>query len=343
MEKSQQSQKEIKKAANELAKLLGETAVIPKEQIFKLIEMYGIEWVRTCYDEALVVESQGGLMLTDNSRRRTLGGVFFYLARKKMDPERLRDIFPGPFWVSKANQKSPSVPLLMWTDRIAIIDKLRTSQGEVASMKITLSGRPGQVEVRPEIVVTTMSYVAQMPNQPHGMPSPPETPTLYTIYMTPKQWNWVEKAIADPDDKLLIDGVCAFDPDVNGMAVFVSAVTTEHLIELQRQTHKTARVEKQKPAQEAKQASKAAQPPKQGRSAPAAAPPSVRTNTPAAAPRSGKLDELYASASVFRQKIADITAKPPGQQFGLEMTRKLLKNIEDEIAALEKKQEHTST
>jgi hypothetical protein len=50
-----------------------------------------------------------------------------------------------------------------------------------------------------------------------------------------------------------------------------------------------------------------------------------------------KLTELYASASLFRQKIATIQSKPPGQQFGLEMTQKLLKNVEDEIAAIEKK------
>ena len=50
-----------------------------------------------------------------------------------------------------------------------------------------------------------------------------------------------------------------------------------------------------------------------------------------------KLNELRSSASLFRQKVATIQGKPVGQQFGLEMTQKLLKNVEDEIAALEKK------
>jgi len=54
------------------------------------------------------------------------------------------------------------------------------------------------------------------------------------------------------------------------------------------------------------------------------------------APVHQKLTELYASASLFRQKIASLQSKPTGQQFGLELTQKLLKQVEDEIAGIEK-------
>jgi hypothetical protein len=50
-----------------------------------------------------------------------------------------------------------------------------------------------------------------------------------------------------------------------------------------------------------------------------------------------KLAELYAAASLYRQKVAALSAKPAGQQFGLEMTRKLLQDTEAEITAIEQK------
>ena len=48
-----------------------------------------------------------------------------------------------------------------------------------------------------------------------------------------------------------------------------------------------------------------------------------------------KLIELHTAAATFRQKIDAISAKPEDQQFGLEMTQRLLKNIEKQIADLE--------
>lgn len=48
------------------------------------------------------------------------------------------------------------------------------------------------------------------------------------------------------------------------------------------------------------------------------------------------LRKLYSAAATYRQKIDDIRSKPQSQQFGLEMTEKLLASTEKQIAALEK-------
>lgn len=48
------------------------------------------------------------------------------------------------------------------------------------------------------------------------------------------------------------------------------------------------------------------------------------------------LRKLYSAASTYRQKIDDIKSKPESQQFGLEMTEKLLASTEKQIASLEK-------
>ncbi|MEP6989197.1 MAG: hypothetical protein ABI970_26590, partial [Chloroflexota bacterium] len=245
-------------------------------------------------------------------------------------------------------------------ERIAIIQALQTQQGEIKSMKVILTGRPGSVEKRPEVVVTTMSYVASAPSLPRGIPLPPTTPTLYTVYMAPKQWEKIEASLADPADILTVDGVCAFDPDTNGMAVFATSVRSEFVEAKTREEQKAAAAAQPKPAKAA--------PPNPPKAATDGAPPAAKPAAPAqpqiksskksriadiqpepvTAPAvqlnpnlppevARKLSELHSSATLFRQKVATLQGKPAGQQFGLEMTQKLLKNVEDEIATLEKK------
>jgi hypothetical protein len=47
------------------------------------------------------------------------------------------------------------------------------------------------------------------------------------------------------------------------------------------------------------------------------------------------LRDLNAAADLYREKIASIETQPAGQQFGLEMTQKLLREVEDKISTLE--------
>ena len=357
MDKLDIPQEEVDALVKELAGLLGETEKGPIKQIKRIIRYCGLDFARTMYQETADIEAKGGLFLVKQERRRTPGGVFFYLIREKVS-EELRDAIFPPFKSYQKANKRPAVgiPLFKWKDRIALIESLKVDQGEIKSMKVILSGRPGSIEKRSEVVVTTMSYIATVPNLPRGIPTPPETPTLYTIYMAPKQWEKIEGSMADPADILMIDGVCAFDPDTNGMAVFATTVRSE-LSEIKAKEAaaaekppkpvKAAKPESDKTDGKAKVAAPAQSPQGQGKAVKksriadmqpepvvvAAAP--FDPNLPPDVAR--KLNELRSSASLFRQKVATIQGKPPGQQFGLEMTQKLLKNVEDEIAALEKK------
>jgi hypothetical protein len=71
---------------------------------------------------------------------------------------------------------------------------------------------------------------------PKGVPAPPTTPTVYTVYIGAKQWKNVAEAMQNPDDRLIIEGFAAFDPSLEGMAVFVTNTTTKLL----QQAKKTA-------------------------------------------------------------------------------------------------------
>lgn len=365
MEKLGLPQEEVEALVKELADSLNETTRAPIKQIRKIIDYFGPDFARQVYKETLEVEANGGLMLPNGERRRTIGGVFFFLSREKMTDEQRPIIFP-PFKQYKGSRSELApigVPLLNWSERIALIDNLKNQQGEVKSMKVTLSGRPGSVEKQGDIVVTTLSDTASVSNLPRPLPRPPETPTLYTVYMVAKQWEKVEASMADPADNLIVDGVCAFDPETQSMAVFATGVRSELLdikpVEKRRAEAAAAKQAKQQAKTAKAEAEKVENKPPKAKSAPPAQAQGQNKNAPkprvssfqaepeqvSAAPLNPKfppdvarkLNELHASASLFRQKVANLQSKPPGQQFGLEMTQKLLKNVEDEIASLEKK------
>lgn len=361
MSKDKTPSEDVQNLVTELAELLKEKEPQPIHQIKRIIQLCGVEFARALYAETAKIEAEGGLMLADNSRRRTPGGVFFFLARLKTTDKQRQAIFPTYGGARGTNQLIPrGIPLLTWSERIALIQSLQTEQGEIESMKIIIRGRPGRIEKRPEVVVTTMSFVASVPNLPRGIPTPPSTPTMYTVYMALKQWEKVEESMADPADMLLLEGICAFDSDTNSMAIFSTSVRSELMEAKAREAQIAASSEKAPKEKAQKQAppKKDAEPKAETKPAASAQPaqksakksriadiqsvepvlqPVVPLNPNLPPDVARKLTELHASATLFRQKVATILSKPAGQQFGLDMTQKLLKNVEDEIAALEKK------
>src|SRR6476620_1491581 len=110
MSKHPKPSAEAKQYAKELAALLGETELVPIKQVRRVVDICGIDFARELYKETAEIEDRGGLMLADNTRRRTRGGVFFYLVRKRIDETKRQIIFPG--YGNSIKQKSPQgVPL----------------------------------------------------------------------------------------------------------------------------------------------------------------------------------------------------------------------------------------
>lgn len=326
------SRVEVQQLVSELAHLLGEKERGPIRQIKRVIKICGADFAREICKTTLEIEANGGMLLANKSRRRTPGGVFFHLVRSKVNETQRQLIFPGFINARVASQPVPlGVLLLTWTDRIDLTQSLQTEAGTVESMKVTLRGRPEQVEKQTEVVVATLSNVASAPNLPRSIPRPPEVPTLYTVYIAPEHWEKIEAGMATPDNVLVVEGMCAI-PTRNMITVFANYARCED------KTGKTVAAPT-KPTTVKEPANVAPEPAKKSRIAGIQPEPVVRVqlnpNLPPDVAR--KLSELQSSAGVFRQKVATILSKPVGQQFGLEMTQKLLKNVEAEIAALEQK------
>jgi hypothetical protein len=83
-------------AVSTIANALGENDEIPLSQINGVVRALGEELSLKLLEETQQIQTTGGMMLPDNSRKRTAGGVYFYLARQKLSQEDKLAIFRAP-------------------------------------------------------------------------------------------------------------------------------------------------------------------------------------------------------------------------------------------------------
>jgi hypothetical protein len=216
-----------------IAQDLGETEEQPVTTIRRIVNQFGADFAHQVLQETARVEEQGGLMLPDKSRKRTRGGVFFYLVRGRISR---KDIFTIFYSDQPRQQKKEKEAPFNWKDRLEIAHELSHQPGE-AKVKMTLIGRPGKVVEKRQFVIT-MVRDTKVPPLPKGLPVPPEKPTSYMVYISKKQWNRVKEAIQDPDDVLVIEGFARYDPELEGIAVFATNTMTKLLQQKQREEQK---------------------------------------------------------------------------------------------------------
>lgn len=94
--------------AEQIADALKEEEGQAREKIAAIVERCGLDFAQDIFEQTFAVEAQGGLMVRDGSRRRTVGGVFFYLVKDRLKREKrysdLDDLFPR-------DKRSPSGPV----------------------------------------------------------------------------------------------------------------------------------------------------------------------------------------------------------------------------------------
>src|SRR5215471_8436895 len=209
-----------------IAGRLGETEVEPLKLLHRVVKKLGPEQALAFLEETQEVEAQGGLLLPDGSRRRTPGGVYFYLVRAK-GPKQVRALF----WQQRQKQATtmPSAPTVFtWADRIAVLDEISAEKGAASTVKITVIGRPGKVIDRGTCVVTSLQST-KIPSLPKGVPTPPNATTTYTLYIASKQWRRVAEVVKDPEDILIVEGFPQFNAQKSSIAVFATNTTTKKL------------------------------------------------------------------------------------------------------------------
>ncbi|PJF44028.1 MAG: hypothetical protein CUN55_06070 [Phototrophicales bacterium] len=93
--KTDPAREAIWKRTLEIAEILGEKEKRPIAQIARLIELKGFEYVDTLLENTQRLEEAGGMLTLDGTRRRTIGGIFYKLAKDRLDEETRQIIFPG--------------------------------------------------------------------------------------------------------------------------------------------------------------------------------------------------------------------------------------------------------
>lgn len=331
--------------AREIADTLGETEKKPRRQIMKIIERMGVDFAQDLLKQTQEIEANGGMMIATGERRRTPGGVFFFLARSQMPEDIKMEVFYA--WrlaALRRKEREAQFPPFDWDERAASVEKIKSNTGEITDVKVNLVGRPGEIDRRQNLIVTTMT--TQIPETyafPAGVPEPPVRTMTYVVYISAKQWETVAKAIEKPDDELLVEGMCLFDPETDGVSVFTTYVSTKKLErrKQQQQQSKNEKGDKKKGKRNKQQQQQPQQ--QQGGGRPKepvveeAPVQEIDVDIPEGVPDevAKKLRNLHKAAASFRQKISALESKPAGQQFGLDMTIKLLRSTEQQIKQLE--------
>ncbi len=228
-------QQATRQAGIRIANALGETEPGPRAQVGRVIRVIGVDRAQGLYEQTLEVEAAGGLMLPDDSRRRTAGGVFFKLVRDAASREERWKMFPMRTQGNKLEQPADvTQPTPSAAPPTAVITEIPNATGEARTVKITLIGRPSRIVSKPGYIITGMT-ARTVPALPKGMPTPPTTPTTYTVYISHKHWQKVAASLqGNPEDVLVVEGTPVYDPQLEGIAVYVTNATTKLLQQAQR-------------------------------------------------------------------------------------------------------------
>jgi len=174
----------------------------------QVLRTLGPDRTRAVLTETLTCEANGGMLTKDGTRRRTLGGVFFQLARERATKQERWRLFPPPAPHHGQGQPQGQPTALTWDEVQTITQTLATEPpGEARTMKLTLIGRPGTVETRGQAVVFQMQGKPPGP-LPKGLPPLPHGPALtWTVMVALRQWNRVRESVTtNQEDQLIIEG-----------------------------------------------------------------------------------------------------------------------------------------
>lgn len=316
---------QIKQLAARFGEGLGETSPKPIEQIGQLIAKCGLPFVEKIIAETEATEAAGGLLTHDRKRRRSKGGVFFYLAKGQMDADLRREIFPN---FGKGGDGAIAPPGIEWEGRIEPMKALHSEAGQISGLTVTLSGRPGALHIDGSSVMTVIEQrQVKAPPYPKGVPhfNTVAGLTTYYIFMGLRHWKRVERALEDESDLLVVEGSAVYDPQLEGISILSTRVSTR---ELDYQKRKAKAMSAQNSAKAAANEDRADQ------QTLASGETDLR-NLPQEAVE--KLQPLQSAAERLRQKLAAMEADD--QQSGRKMTRRLLDQTEKQIATLKRQYE----
>jgi hypothetical protein len=233
---------DFKQVALEIAAQLNETEEVPVKTIKRLVYQCGPEQAREWVRQAFEIEANGGMMLENLGRKRTIGGVFFYISKRAMTPEVRAVVYPIKFspWADKKKQQKQrqegqekktaapeaQLPAFDWGNRLEALQDLFAESGSTFSTKVVIVGRPESVRIDTNQVTVLVKRNFHLTSVPRGVPRPPAAEVVTRVYIGLKMWNKVQEALNDPEDRMVAEGFCAWENGRTGLSVYATNVTT---------------------------------------------------------------------------------------------------------------------
>jgi Phosphorylated adapter RNA export protein, RNA-binding domain len=232
--------------AKHIADDLGETGNNVRFQIARIVKAIGRTAALSFLAKAQEIEAKGGMKTNDGSRRRSLGGVYFYLVYgegiEKATGERLQRPRNPNKPKSAPKEKTavaPPQPQIKWEERIEIINELMKERGTATTVKITLIGTFNTYKEQGTCTVGVMQASEKIPALPKGVPTPPEVRSSYVVYIGSKQWKGIVEAAKDKEDSLIIEGYPQIDSQKGVISVFATSVNSKKLMTAKREAQKS--------------------------------------------------------------------------------------------------------
>jgi hypothetical protein len=204
----------------------------------RVITTIGLKRTQEFLEKTLAIEAEGGMMVSSGQRKRTPGGVFFYLVRKAVSADEKKAIFPKNKRAKAKKKEDPALEPPSWQECKAYITKLlERPKGEARNVKLTLVGRPKQVAKTKTCMVAVMEGREFPQHMPKGLPKPPDVKMSFAVFIDNKHWSRVAESLRqNADDELIIEGYPVFDPQKGVTAVLAQSATTKLLQRAKRQT-----------------------------------------------------------------------------------------------------------
>lgn len=183
----------------------------------------------------LEIEAQGGMLIASGARRRTPGGVFFYLANPEASQKAARwrqterdqeeaHLHAHQSWIAEQIATH-------WPQRQQVLaDLIRGGVKRARKMRVTLTGRPSKVVDQGAYMMTIMRAPQPTEKMSDELPPIPDSNLAYVIYIPKSQWQRVEKRYTEePHWELSVTGFLTYDSGIKKMSLFAKAVTLQRL------------------------------------------------------------------------------------------------------------------
>jgi hypothetical protein len=214
-----------------IADELGETAPPARAQLRRMAAACGIVFLWRVLDETRRIEAAGGLFTQDGARRRSPGGVFFYLAKRQLAQEGRGDDMARVFYPSQEPVVYRHPRALRWSERLTLdIHRQQPAEAKRVKTTITLSGEPVVFEEHEAFTVAVFSHVPQLNNPPKGVPLPDTFPsTTYTLYIGGRMWRRIRPDLGTPGKVLTAEGPTFWDNEQQTMVVIATFCVLQDL------------------------------------------------------------------------------------------------------------------